>query len=114
MKYFFFKTLLATGAIAAIIAFIKGMPKNTLTFDGYKERCIDAAKEAVEHGTPFSKAIVVLSVSNESKVIAFLYRRYEDGTIRKMQLPNPDFPLENCPVEVQDKIKTGEYLIYTF
>lgn len=114
MKYLFLKTLLATGAIAAIIAFIKGMPKNALTFDGYKERCIDTAKEAIEQGPPFSKAIVVLAVNSETKVAAFLYRRYEDGTVKKMRLSVKEYPLDSCPQEVQEKIKSGEYILYTF
>jgi len=114
MKYVLFKTLLATGAIAAIIAFIKGMPKNALTFDDYKERCIDTAKESVEHGTPFSKAIVVLAENSETKVVAFLYRRYDDGTVKKMQLPVKEYPLDSCPPEVQEKIKSGEYILYSF
>lgn len=114
MKYVFLKALFATGALAAVIAFIKGKQKTTLSFDEYKERCIKSAKLAVELGSSFSKAIVVLNVIDDSKVFAFLYRRYEDGTIRKMQLPNEAFPLEKCPDEVKNKIMTGEFLIYTF
>lgn len=114
MKYVFFKTLLATGAIAAIIAFIKSKPKNALSFEGYKERCINSAKEAVEQGTPFSKAIVVLAENSDTKVSAFLYRRYEDGTVKKMRLSVKDYPLDRCPSEVQEKIKSGEYILYTF
>ena len=107
-KFLWFLLPLVAGAL---YAFLKG--RNPKTYEEYCDLCKSAARDYLLNHSA-QKSVLTLVLISDLRISAVLYYKQEDGKTMKVKLPVDSFSLDNCPSDVQDKIKNGEFVLATF
>ena len=87
--------------------------KFNISFDSYCKACINEAKKVIDNKSSQDvvKSILVFNSENSKDVYPIIYRRYVDGSVKKVRINADPFPFDSCPDELKTSIKNGEYII---
>lgn len=108
-NYMIIGAIIAAGGVACAIFRQK---KRLLSFEDYCTYCKEKADNEVGLSSDgVIKTILVLAKVNNEEIAPFLYRSYSDGKIKKKRVEYKSYPFDQCPIEVQDAISKGEYIL---
>ena len=108
--------VLAGAAVAGAVAIHKKRESNICSPDSFMDycnQCICTADAEVKNQQGIIKTILVLRKidDDDTKIAPFIYRKYENDTIKRLRLKIKPYRLDQCPEDVKSAINNGEYII---
>lgn len=107
-KYF------ALAAFAGFGVYVYKKIKTPRSYQEYIQRSLGYASRMKEDENVVSKVLTAHLAIDSDAIELYLYRRYINGKVTKLKLPFKPFPLSMCPIDVQEQVKGGEYIVHKF
>lgn len=109
------KVFLGTLAVASGATYYFYRKNKAMSFEKYRETCIDNAANHLRESIDVIKAILILTQKDNDTIIPILYVRHKDGKVYKTEFGNLTFPLHNCPNDVRNELQQkGEFIFHKF